>query len=152
MPLRKKLDPLNFPSALPYVWLVQRDIGEPNDKEGVTKFRYRLAGEIINMVPEKSYAKKTLAEIFDAELAIYMARKFSRVCDTPAVCHDIGCIYRYTEKSGQGERLMMPLAGKNGTAEFVFGCTVYDWSGIKKPPEQLTDGYVTTYTDLPKVE
>jgi hypothetical protein len=152
MPPKQKLDPLNFPTALSYVWLVRRETGEPGDGEGVTKFRYLLAGESINTVAGFSYAKKFLAELFDAEMAIYMARRFTRMCDTPAVCHDIGRIYTYTEKSGQGERLMMPLAGKNGAVEFIFGCTNYDWDQIMRTPEQPSDGHVTTFTDLPNLE
>jgi len=46
---------------------------------------------------------------------------------------------------------MMPLAGNAGTAEFVFGCTIYDWDMVMRDPEQLDGTYVTTFTDLPRM-
>jgi len=149
IPDRDLLDPINFPWALPYVWLVERQAGDPGDRIGTTKFRYLLAGEKINTVPGKSYARKTLAQLFDDELATYMARKLTDVCVSPAVCHDSGRIYKYTEKSGHGERLMLPLAGNGERAKYVFGCTVYTWDKVLKAPADIDEGYVTTFTELP---
>jgi hypothetical protein len=149
LPDRDSLDPLNFPWALPYVWLVERQAGDAGDSIGTTKFRYVLAGEKINTVPGVSYARKTLAELFDDKLAAYLARKLNHVCATPAICHDAGRIYKYTEKSGQGERLMLPLAGDSGRAEYVFGCTIYTWDKVLTAPADVHEGYVTTFTELP---
>ncbi len=145
VPSRRDLDPIEIPWALPNIWLMryEREAG---------RFRYRLAGEAVQDILDTSLANKTFHDFLRKEHADFLVKKFMRVIEDPAICHDTGPVYVDTDKQGNGERLVLPLANDDHECEYLLGITIYDWDGLIR--ERTSDGvrYETTYTPVADVD
>ncbi|MBT7760860.1 MAG: PAS domain-containing protein [Rhodospirillaceae bacterium] len=138
VPKRSQLDPIAIPWALAEIWLMQLD-------HDVGRFRFRLAGESVQTIFEQNLSGKTHQNLLDEEVAGIVEGKLTRVCSEPAICHEVGPIYTNTNRPGDGERLIMPLATDDGRNEFILGCTFYDWFGYVEPAGGPSVGYTTTF-------
>lgn len=141
VPPRSALDPSDIHWALSAIWLMRF---EPESKQ----FRYRLAGEDVQAIFSVSLAGKTFHDFLEQELADFLVEKFRRVIEEPAICHDIGPIYVNSDKQGEGERLVLPLAGKSGQCEYLLGYTAYNWDGLIKARRSDGVQYSTTFTPI----
>jgi hypothetical protein len=118
LPSVQRFDPLHLPKLLPNVWIVEV---EPATR----RFRMRLAGENINAIYGRSIAGLYFQEVFQpGDVEIIVAR-YSRALSEPAIFHASGSVYAAGGNLTVGERLGLPMLGREGLTNTLLGATVY---------------------------
>jgi hypothetical protein len=118
LPSVQGFDPLNLPRLLPNLWILEV---EP----ATGRFRMRLAGENINAIYGRSIAGQYFQEVFQpGDVEIIVAR-YSRALSEPAVFHASGSVYAAGGNLTVGERLGLPMLGREGRTNTLLGATVY---------------------------
>lgn len=111
-------DPLHLPRLLPNIWILEV---EPATR----RFRMRLAGENINAIYGRSIAGLYFNDVFQpGDVEIIVAR-YSRALRDPAVFHASGSVYAAGGSLTVGERLGLPMLGREGGTNTLLGATVY---------------------------
>ncbi|SMF41288.1 PAS domain-containing protein [Tistlia consotensis] len=118
MPGWQDLDPAELKPHLPIVWSWRFD-PELGDFVG------RLAGEQINAAFGKSLRGKTPNQFFAPEHAREMRWRMEKVMIGPCGMRGSGHVFVHAGGAGEGERLILPLAGDGVTGDGVLGATVY---------------------------
>jgi hypothetical protein len=118
LPSVQRFDPLHLPKLLPNVWIIEV---EPATR----RFRMRLTGENINAIYGRSIAGLYFNDVFQpGDVEIIVAR-YSRALSEPAVFHASGSVYAAGGSLTVGERLGLPMLGREGRTNTLLGATVY---------------------------
>jgi hypothetical protein len=118
LPSVQRFDPLHLPKLLPNVWIIEV---EPATR----RFRMRLTGENINAIYGRSIAGLYFQDVFQpGDVEIIVAR-YSRALTEPAVFHASGSVYAAGGNLTVGERLGLPMLGREGRTNTLLGATVY---------------------------
>lgn len=121
-PARGELDPTRLRAALAKVWLVQWD-------RAGDRLTYRLAGEDVIQVFGRQVRGLTPFDLLAEDQAGPVAERMRAVCRDGYVCVERGAIYAAQRRGLAGERLMLPLAGRDASEAFVLG--VSDTTGAQ---------------------
>lgn len=118
LPAIQRFDPLHLPRLLPNVWIIEV---EPATR----RFRMRLTGENINAIYGRSIAGLYFQDVFlPGDCEIIVAR-YGRALSEPAVFHASGSVYAAGGNLTVGERLGLPMLGREGRTNTLLGATVY---------------------------
>ena len=118
LPSVQSFDPLHLPKLLPNIWIVEV---EP----ATGRFRMRLTGENINAIYGRSIAGLYFKDVFQpGDVEIIVAR-YSRALSEPAIFHASGSVYAAGGNLTVGERLGLPMLGREGRTNTLLGATVY---------------------------
>jgi hypothetical protein len=118
LPPLQRFDPLQLPRLLPNVWIVEVELA-------TQRFRMRLAGENINAIYGRSIAGLYFKDVFQpGDVEIIVAR-YSRALGEPAIFHASGSVYAAGGNLTVGERLGLPMLGREGQTNTLLGATVY---------------------------
>lgn len=118
VPALSSLDPLQFPAALPDIWIVDQD------DDGV--FRFHLLGQ--NMIDWHGSNPKglTFEEVYTPAVLPAVTAMVRQVIDRPAICHQHTLSMTRNRLSPvPSERIALPLADTDGRIRHLFGVTVY---------------------------
>jgi hypothetical protein len=121
---RRAFDPTACPSALPYVWLCQR--------EHSGRYRIRLTGEEINVLFGPGLRGRLLDEILTQDEMDQLKPRLDAVLDTPGFHWCEGPLFEVDPAGAHGECVMMPLL-ERGRACIVLGGTVHGWRVRRDP-------------------
>jgi hypothetical protein len=118
LPPVQSFDPLNLPKLLPNLWIIEV---EPATR----RFRMRLTGENINAIYGRSIAGQYFQDVFQpGDVEIIVAR-YTRALSEPAIFHAGGMVYAAGGNLTVGERLGLPMLGREGRTSTLLGATVY---------------------------
>ena len=132
LPSVQGFDPLNLPRLLPNLWIVEVDAASG-------RFRMRLTGENINAIYGRSIAGLYFKDVFQpGDVEIIVAR-YSRALSEPAIFHASGSVYAAGGNLTVGERLGLPMLGREGQTNILLGATVYRRSLDKIAAVRLSD-------------
>lgn len=114
MPARSEIDPMAIRSALPCIWIYEREA------DGV--FRCRLAGEEINTANGRSIQGLTAREIIGPKFDQVLHKRWNYILDKPSIFHG-----NTTNSPARRvvERLCLPLSDASGRPKFTVGLTDY---------------------------
>src|SRR3546814_19576756 len=110
MPSRGDIDALRLGPALPIIWMSEY---EP----AAGTFRYRLAGEEVNDIWGFAVAGRLLSDFVPPERFSPTNESFLKVLRDAAALIARGAVYRCSGRVGLGERLILPLASADDTAD-----------------------------------
>lgn len=117
MPDRRDIDPVAIWTVLPFVWMCDY-ISESG------RFRFRLAGEEMNMFHHRNLVGTYLDETFSESQQEKIIAKYRRAIETPSILYVRGAIHAATHPHLRGERLLLPLSDGGERASIVLGATV----------------------------
>ncbi len=120
MPARQDIDPARIVAALPLIWIL-----EYHRATGL--FRFRLAGEEVRALYGRDLRGLSYQSVFPAREHPAVLARIRRVVDGPCVMHARGAIYGAAGRTGEGERLALPLAADGTTPDAVIGASIYRW-------------------------
>src|SRR5687767_5718175 len=118
LPSVQRFDPLHLPKLLPNVWIVEV---EPATR----RFRMRLTGENINAIYGRSIAGLYFQDVFQPGDVEIIVTRYSRALSEPAIFHASGSVYAAGGNLTVGERLGLPMLGREGRTNTLLGATVY---------------------------
>lgn len=118
LPSLATFDPLHLPKLLPNMWILEV---EP----ATARFRMRLAGESINAIYGRSIAGQYFSDVFEPGDSDIIVARYSRALCEPAVFHASGSVYAARGALSVGERLGLPMVGRDGRTNTLLGATVY---------------------------
>ncbi len=118
LPRLQSFDPLHLPKLLPNVWVLEV---EPASR----RFRMRLAGENINAIYGRNVGGQFFADILDPADVPTIVQRYSRALREPAIYHATGYVYAAAGRYSPGERLGLPMLGRDGATNTLLGGTVY---------------------------
>ena len=128
-PERRRLDPARMVTALPYLWIAEREEDDP------PRFSLRLTGEEVNRLFGESIRHQYIADIFPAPIAEEVDAKLERVVATPAIVWTFGPFFETSPDGPEGECVVMPLMVER-RCRAVLGVTV-PTASIVRPPRRL---------------
>jgi hypothetical protein len=118
LPSVQDFDPLHLPKLLPNVWILEV---EPTTR----RFRMRLTGENINAIYGRNIAGHYFSEVFEPGDCRIIVARYSRALGEPAIFHASGSVYAAAGSLTVGERLGLPMLGREGRTNTLLGATVY---------------------------
>ena len=118
LPRLQSFDPLHLPKLLANIWLLEV---EPDSR----RFRMRLAGENINAVYGRNVGGQFFADIFDPSDVPTIVERYSHALNKPAIYHATGYVYSAAGRYSPGERLGLPMLGRDGATSTLLGGTIY---------------------------
>jgi hypothetical protein len=118
LPAIAQFDALHLPRLLPNIWLIEV---EPETH----RFRMRLAGENINAIYRRNIGRKYFAEIFEPRDLQAMVSRYRRALIDPAIFCAKGHVYAAAGHYCVGERLGLPMLGRDGGTRVLLGATCY---------------------------
>jgi hypothetical protein len=138
LPSIQALDPLHLPGMLSNIWILEV---APDTR----RFRMRLAGERINAIYGRNVAGQYFSDVFaPSEIELLVAR-YTRALSEPAIVRAVGAIYAAAGRFAQGERLALPMLGRTGLTDTIFGATVYNEFKVETSSVYVTGGEPTFY-------
>jgi len=136
MPSWQQLRPSHIAAQLPIVWVYKYDRQRQ-------EFVGRLAGDRITRNCGKNFRGIRLEELHSPELLPRMYALMSRVVQEPAFYSSSGKLFRQRERTGVGERIILPLAGDGIHGDGLIGASDYEYilaNPDYAPIEMLTEG------------
>lgn len=130
MPRKVDWNPMSVPRLLTAIYLYQLvpDLGD---------FRCLLAGETVNEAWGGSVKGRMLHDVVGPADHPTVIRRWMQILQTPLL-HYGKATERLTElETRSAERLLVPLAGDDGRAEFVLGLALYRFSTPEVSREAL---------------
>lgn len=118
MPRRADIDPTAIVPAIGHVWLMEV---APDDDS----FRYRLAGEDINMIYGFSLAGKLLEDVHHPENIAGIKERLARVVEESCILYSHGKTRYRDGPESSHDRLVLPLSNDGTTVSDVIGVTKY---------------------------
>ncbi len=114
IPGRKDLDPLNFPAALPYLWIIElMDNGD---------LIHRLVGEVVQGDVGTRMVGKTTTELYGLKTDALFKEMAQMIRRKKCVLHGISAAQGPPEQLWVVERMGFPLAGADGErVDFILG-------------------------------
>ena len=141
MPAWGDIKPGQISNVLPIIWAYTYDA--QNDV-----FTGRVAGDRIVETFGKSFRGFPLAAIQPPEAFLWVHRLLRRVVTEPSAYRGTGRVFQQIERSGRGERIILPLGGPPGGG--VLGATDYHRSdfipGISAGPVGESETWFTLAT------
>jgi len=119
IPAWRDLDPVAIKLQLPIIWSWKYD-------RTTDSFTGRLGGETINTIFGRSLRGQPMAEFFRGDAYDRVFARHKRVVVKPALYHGTGRVFHHEGRSGQGERIILPLANDGRNGDGIFGATVYE--------------------------
>lgn len=138
MPPVRSFDPLQLARLLPNIWILEV---EPDTH----RFRMRLAGENINTIYGRSIGGRYFADLFAASDLETIVTRYTRALSEPAVFHATGAVYAAAGRVSQGERLGLPMLGRDGETSAMLGGTVYGADPVRDPAVRVTHDVARFY-------
>lgn len=89
-------------------------------------FTGRLIGQTIADLFGKSIRGVRMQDYFEGKILEAVHTRCHRVVTTPCFSRDFGDIFRYRDRAGHGERIILPLAEDGIHGDGVFGITAFD--------------------------
>ena len=117
IPNRRDIDPVAIWTVLPFVWMCDY-IAESG------RFRYRLAGEEMNIFHHRNLVGTYLDETLTDTQSEKIIPKYRRAIQGPSIVYVRGAIHAATHPHLRGERLLLPLADADENASIILGATV----------------------------
>ena len=114
----QRFDPLHLPKLLPNMWILEVEAA-------TRRFRMRLTGENINAICGRSIAGLYFKDVFQPDDAEIIAARYARALSEPAIFHANGLVYAAGGNLTVGERLGLPMLGREGATSTLLGATVY---------------------------
>jgi hypothetical protein len=118
LPALEQFDAMHLPRLLPNIWVIEVD-----PESG--RFRMRLAGESINAIYRRSIGRKFFAEIFEPGDLPTIVSRYRRALTEPAIFCAKGHVYVAAGHYCRGERLGLPMLGRDGDTRILLGATLY---------------------------
>lgn len=118
LPPVQRFDPLHLPKLLPNMWILEVEAA-------TRRFRMRLTGENINAIYGRSIAGQYFRDVFQPDDAEIIAARYARALSEPAVFHASGSVYAAGGNLTVGERLGLPMLGRDGGTRILLGATLY---------------------------
>lgn len=118
LPAIEQFDAMHLPRLLPNIWLI-----EVEPESG--RFRMRLAGENINAIYRRNIGRHYFADIFEPRDLSIMVERYRRALIEPAVFCAKGHVYAAAGHYCVGERLGLPMLGRDGGTRILLGATLY---------------------------
>lgn len=118
LPAIAQFDAMHLPRLLPNIWLIEV---EPESR----RFRMRLAGENINAIYRRNIGRKYFTDIFEPRDLPAMIDRYRRALVEPAIFCAKGHVYAAAGHYCIGERLGLPMLGRDGGTRILLGATVY---------------------------
>ena len=118
LPAIQQFDAMRLPRLLPNIWLIEV---EPESR----RFRMRLAGENINAIYRRNIARKYFVDIFEPHDLPVMVDRYRRALNQPAIFCAKGHVYAAAGHYCVGERLGLPMLGRDGGTRILLGATMY---------------------------
>ena len=118
MPSWSDLKPSRIAVHLSKVWSFRYDANSG-------EFFGRLVGERIGRHIGKDFRGLPLAEAYPPEAIDWARRVFQRVVSEPALYGHLGVMFKQLERSGSGERIILPLSSDGRKADGLVGATVF---------------------------
>lgn len=140
MPAWRDIDPTAIGRHLSIVWSWRYD-------RDADRFTGRLAGDDIIDAFGKNPRGRLMEEFFAPDHYGMIFARHKRVVTEPAFAHGTGPVFIHAARSGQGERIIMPLADDGMTGDGIFGATVYDIEG-GRTREATAQGLVAEKVDF----
>lgn len=139
VPPLSSLDPLQFPAALPDIWIV--NLGEDG------RFRFHLLGE--NMIAWQGGNPKGLSfeDIYPAEMVPVVTAMARRMLEQPAITYQqVMSMTRHWSLPIPIERIGLPMADAAGRNRHLVGVTVFrsrlgHGSGVQSSEIRRDDWY-----------
>lgn len=131
LPRLQSFDPLHLPKLLPNIWVLEVEPGS-------RRFRMRLAGENINAVYGRNVGGHFFGDIFDPADLPTIVQRYSRALNEPAIYHATGYVYAAAGRYSPGERLGLPMLGRDGATNTLLGGTVYGGHMHDQGPPRIT--------------
>ncbi len=131
LPRLQNFDALRLPKLLPSIWVLEVDLES-------RRFRMRLAGENINAIYGRNVAGHFFADIFDPADVPTIVQRYSRALREPAIYHATGYVYAAAGRYSPGERLGLPMLGREGATNTLLGGTVYGGHMYDQGPPRIT--------------
>jgi hypothetical protein len=119
LPSRRDIDAARLGPVLPIIWISEYEAAAGT-------FRYRLAGEEVNRMWDRSIAGCLLSDFVLPERFKPTNDAFLRVIREEAALIASGPVYRCSDRIGVGERLVLPLSSDGVTADGLLGATHRD--------------------------
>lgn len=144
LPAWRDIDPAALKPYLPIVWSWKYD-------RASDCFTGRLAGETITMLFGRSLRGRPMAEFFRADAYPRIFARHKRVVTEPALYHGIGLVFRHEGRAGQGERIILPLAGDGRNGDGILGATVYELATLMAalPSDPQASEEIETFFPIP---
>jgi len=120
MPSWTQLRPSRFAASLPVIWTFKYD-------RATGDFIGRLAGERITQGFGRSFRGLRLDALHGPDTFALAQARMARVVEERALCHSHGLMFRQRERSGNGERIMLPLASDGIAPDGVLGASMVDY-------------------------
>lgn len=118
LPGIQAFDPLHLPKLLPHIWILEVD---PESH----RLRMRLAGESINAIYGRNVGGNFFADVFVPEDVPDLVERYRRTLGPPAIYRSTGRVYAAEGRYSMGERVGLPMIGRDGATSTVIGGTVY---------------------------
>ncbi len=108
------------------------------------RFIGRMAGVNIEQIFGRTFAGVTMEDLYPPkDFARHYARAH-RVVETPEFYRGTGMVFRHLDHSGDGERIMLPVASNGAEGDGVLGATVYEFFlGDRVDPVPESDAWFT---------
>jgi hypothetical protein len=111
------------------------------DRETDT-FTGRLAGQNIEQMFGKSFKGTPMVELYPKKDYQRLFDRAKRVVSGPEFYRGTGMVFRHLDHSGDGERIMLPLANDGIHGDGLLGATVYRfYLGNRSDEVPETDGW-----------
>lgn len=118
LPPVSAFDPVRVPGLLSNIWIVEVDAES-------RRLRIRLAGESINAIYRRGIGGRFLAELCTPQELPEVVARYRRAIVEPAAFHTAGYVYKAAGQYCLGERLALPMIGRDGRTSTVIGATIY---------------------------
>jgi len=123
MPSWEQIRPARIAKQLPIVWVYKYD-------RATGRFVGRLAGDKINQIVGRNVCGLPLEKVFQHEGLNWVHRTLKRVAEEPAIYYGTGFVFKWLNRSGTGERIVLPLSSDGIVANGVLGATEYHYPRI----------------------
>ena len=110
------------------------------------RFRMRLAGENINAIYRRNIGGQYFNDVFEPSEVDLVVARYTRALTEPAIVRSIGAVYSAAGRFSLGERLALPMLGRSGLTDTIFGITVYEERMIDASHVHVMGGEPTFYS------
>jgi hypothetical protein len=120
MPSWEQLQPARIAAQLPIIWVYKYD-------RQTREFLGRLAGDRISRYYGKNFRGLRLSDLHPPDRLPRMAAIMNRIVEEPALYSSSGVLFRQGDRTGTGERIILPLAGDGLHGDGVIGASDFDY-------------------------
>lgn len=120
MPAWEDLRLVDIEKDIPLLWSYTYD-------RAADAFTGRMAGVNIEQMFGKSFAGTPMKDIYPAKDYQRLFDRAKRVVCGPEFYRGHGMVFRHLDQSGEGERIMLPLASDGLHGDGLVGATVYQF-------------------------